>query len=118
MHFRQLILGNVSYAVLLLVICFLNDLKIALYETFPSSFFWRRTEGELTLFCFAGARSCTVFRCSGAGTSYWCRQRQGDKGTWLEPELNKALAIVGAAGSPGTHGSMACRTWQDRASGC
>lgn len=65
MHFHQLILGNVSYAVLLLVICFLNDLKIAQYETFPSPLFWMRTEEELTLFCFTGARSCAVFRCSG-----------------------------------------------------
>lgn len=65
MHFHQLILGNVSYAVLLLVICFLNDLKIAQYETFPSPLLWMRTEEELTLFCFTGARSRAVFRCSG-----------------------------------------------------
>lgn len=105
MHFLQLILGNVSYAVLLLVIRFLNDLKIAQYETFPSSLFWRRTEGELTLFCFAGASSRTAFRCSGTGTGYWCRQRQRDEGTWSEPELKEAFAIAGAAGSPGTCGS-------------
>lgn len=103
-HFHQLILGNVSYAVLLLVIRFLNDLKIAQYEIFPSSLFWR-TEGELTLFCFAGARSHTAFRCSGAGTSYWCQQRQHDEGAWSEPELKEALAIVGATGSRGMHGS-------------
>lgn len=39
MHFHQLILGNVSYAVLLLAVHFLKDLKIAQYETFPSSLF-------------------------------------------------------------------------------
>lgn len=38
-HFHQLILGNVSYALLLLAIHFLKDLKIARYETFPSSLF-------------------------------------------------------------------------------
>lgn len=37
MHFHQLILGNFSYAVLLLVIPFLNDLKVAQYETSLSS---------------------------------------------------------------------------------
>lgn len=101
--FHQLTLGNVSYAVLL-VIRFLNDLKIAQYETFPSSLFWRRTEGELTLFCFTGARSRAAFRCSGTGTSSWCRQRQRDEGTWQEPELKEALAIV-RTGGPSTHDS-------------
>ena len=105
MHFHQLILGNVSYAVLLLVIRFLNDLKIAQYETFPSSLLWRRTEGELTLFCFGGARSHKVFRCSGARTSYRCWQRQRNEGARSDPELNKALAVVGATSSPGMHGS-------------
>lgn len=95
MQFHQLILGNVSNAVLLLVICFLNDLKIAQYETFPSSLFWRTTEGELTLFCFAGARICTVYKSSGGGTSYGCCQRQCNEGTWPEPELKQALVIVG-----------------------
>lgn len=105
MHFHQLILGNVSYAVLLLVICFLNDLKIAQYETFPSSLFWRRTEGELTLFCFTGARSHEVFRCSGAGASCWGWERQHNEGTWSEPELKKVPAVVRAASRPGTCGS-------------
>lgn len=100
MHFHQLILGNVRYAVLLLVISFLNDLKIAQYETFPSSLFWRRTEGELTLFCFAGARSRTAFRGSGAGISYWCRQRQRDEGAWWEPELKEALVVVELPAAP------------------
>lgn len=66
MHFHQLILGNVSYAVLLLVICFLNNLKIAQYETFPSFLFWMRTEGELTLCCFTASPEQEVVQCSGA----------------------------------------------------
>lgn len=108
-HFHQLILGNVSCAVLLLVIRFLNDLKIAQYETFPSSLFWRRTEGELTLFCFTGARSRTVFRCSRAGTSYWCWQRQCDKPSWSRGSrrpvaLLEPLAVLAAVSVQDTMG--------------
>lgn len=107
MHFHQLILGNVSYAVLLLAIHFLNDLKIARYETFPSSLFWRRTEGELTLFCFARAKSLAVLRCSWAGTSSWCWRRQCHEGTCGKLEMSEAgatLPLARAAGSPGVHG--------------
>lgn len=107
MHFHQLNLGNVSYAVLLLAIHFLNDLKIAQYETFPSSLFWRRTEGELTLFCFTRARSLEVLRCSWAGTSSWCWQRRCHEGTCGKPKPSKAgavLLLARAAGSPGVHG--------------
>lgn len=103
MNFHQLILGNVSYAVLL-VICFLNNLKIAQYKTFPSSLFWRTTVGELTLFSFAGTRNHAAFRCSGVEISYWCCQRQCDKGAWSEPKLNKALAGIRATASPSTSG--------------